>query len=88
MKHPATAAASTGPSTGVPADNIKSDPPKLVPKTHQLPEKIVAGMAQIRDDLYRIEDEQMDLIDQLEVKCEICILLVNAGQLYFGVSKS
>ncbi|KAJ7381190.1 hypothetical protein OS493_004790 [Desmophyllum pertusum] len=67
VKHPATAAASTGPSTGVPADNIKSDPPKLVPKTHQLPEKIVAGMAQIRDDLYRIEDEQMDLIDQLEL---------------------
>jgi len=67
VKHPATAASSTGPSTVVAADKINADSPKLAPKTYRVPEKITAGLSQIRDELYRIEDQQMIFIDQLEV---------------------
>ncbi|XP_020601785.1 oxysterol-binding protein-related protein 11-like isoform X2 [Orbicella faveolata] len=68
VKHPATAASLTGPSTVVAADKINTDSPKLAPKTYHVPEKITAGLSQIRDELYRIEDQQMVFIDQLEVE--------------------
>lgn len=48
-------------------EQVKSDSPKVVRKSFQLPEEVLSGMAQIRDDLYRIEDQQMMFIDQLEV---------------------
>jgi len=32
-----------------------------------VPENITSGLTQIREDLYRIEDQQMVFIDQLEV---------------------
>ncbi|XP_078366737.1 oxysterol-binding protein-related protein 11-like isoform X3 [Oculina patagonica] len=67
VKHPATAASSTGFSGVVSADQIKTESPKLVPKTHHMSEKIVSGLSQIREDLYRIEDQQMVFIDQLEL---------------------
>lgn len=55
-----------GPSSVAP-EHVKSDSPGPVRKTFHIPEKITAGMEQIRDDLYRIEDQQMLFIDQLEV---------------------
>lgn len=48
-------------------EQVKSDSPKPVRKSFQLPEEVLSGMAQIRDDLYKIEDQQMMFIDQLEV---------------------
>ena len=68
VKHPATAASSAGTSSIATADKVKTDSPKLAPKTYQVPENILSGMSQIREDLYNIEDQQMLLIDQLEVK--------------------
>lgn len=67
QKHPAQSAPSTGTSAGVGTEQVKSDSPKVVHKSFQLPEEVLSGMAQIRDDLYRIEDQQMMFIDQLEV---------------------
>ena len=67
QKYPAPSAPSTGTSAGVGTEQVKSDCPKVVPKSFQLPEEVLSGMAQIRDDLYRIEDQQMMFIDQLEV---------------------
>ena len=67
VKHPAPAASSTGPSTVEVADRVRSHSSKPVQKTFQMPEKVISDMAQIRDDLYRIEDQQMFFIDQLEV---------------------
>lgn len=61
------AVSSTGPSTMVAADKINTDSPKLAAKTYHVPEKITEGLSQIRDELYRIEDQQMVFIDQLEV---------------------
>ena len=51
----------------VAADKINTDSPKLAAKTYHVPEQITAGLSQIRDELYRIEDQQMVFIDQLEV---------------------
>lgn len=67
QKHPAPSAPSMGTSAGVGTEQVKSDSPKVVRKSFQLPEEVLSGMAQIRDDLYRIEDQQMMFIDQLEV---------------------
>lgn len=62
-----------GPSGVVSAEQIKTESPKLVPKTHHMSKKIVSGLSQIREDLYRIEDQQMLFIDQLEVN--VCSLI-------------
>lgn len=67
QKHPASSAPKTGQSAGLGTEQVKSDSPKPVHKRFQLPEEVLSGMAQIRDDLYRIEDHQMMFIDQLEV---------------------
>lgn len=67
QKQPAPSAPSTGTFAGVGTEKVKSDSPKVVRKSFQLPEEVLSGMAQIRDDLYRIEDQQMMFIDQLEV---------------------
>ncbi|XP_068721373.1 oxysterol-binding protein-related protein 11-like isoform X1 [Montipora capricornis] len=67
VKQPPTAAMSTGPSSIATADNVKSDSPRPVRKVAHIPESILSGLAQVREDLYRVEDQQMTFIDQLEL---------------------
>ena len=76
MKQPPTAALSTGPSSIATADNVKSDSPRPVRKIAHIPESILSGLAQVREDLYRVEDQQMTFIDQLEVKSLQLLLLL------------
>ena len=49
------------------ADELLSGSPKVTHETYHVPEKIMEQMSHIREDLYRIEDQQMVLIDLLEV---------------------
>ena len=67
VKQPATTSLPSGHSNAAAADKISSDSPEVTHKTYHVPEKIMEGMSHIRDDLYRIEDQQMAFIDQLEV---------------------
>ena len=77
MKHPTTAASSSGPSGVASADTNKTDSPKLLPKSYHVSEKIMSGLSQIREDLYRTEDQQMTFIDQLEVNVHFVYLLTD-----------
>ena len=75
VKPNTTTASSSGHPNAAAADELVSDSPKVAHKTYHVPEKIMEGMSHVRDDLYRIEDQQMVFIDQLEVNA-LCKLLV------------
>ncbi|XP_029186921.2 oxysterol-binding protein-related protein 11-like isoform X2 [Acropora millepora] len=67
VKQPASVALATGPSGTVTAENMTCDSPKPQRKLVQVSENVLSGLTQVREDLYRIEDNQMTFIDQLEL---------------------
>ena len=74
VKQPASIALATGPSSTVTGENMQCDSPRPQRKTVQVSENVLSGLTQVREDLYRIEDNQMTFIDQLEVRLNcICI---------------
>ena len=73
VKQPASVALATGPSGTVTAENMTCDSPRPQRKIVQVSENVLSGLTQVREDLYRIEDNQMTFIDQLEVRLN-CVL--------------
>lgn len=67
VKQTVTAASSSGHPQVAGADELSSDSPKVTHETYHVPEKIMEQISHIREDLYRIEDQQMVLIDLLEL---------------------
>ena len=65
--HQVTTTISSPSGSAVMVDKAVSEPSRSVSKPVRLPKEI-SQIVQIRDDLYRIEESQMTLIDKLEVK--------------------